>query len=134
MSKQKDLRAIEITKSVHRKYDGRIVMAGAFNGYRQSCVWHCLDCDQFFRQRYESIWDGAKTRCKCNHSEPISLSTRLKTIRSPKGIGRSAGHTCLPSYEIDDWRFLGNIRKRLDDANLPVDSRYDSGRPRDVQS
>ena len=124
MRNRKEQRAINTTRAVHQKYAGRIVMAGEFNGYRQACVWHCLACDQFFRQRYESIWSGAKTRCMCNHDQALTQETLEKCSRSAKGIGRSAGHTCVPSYDAADVRWIDNARSRLVAADLPVHPRY----------
>jgi len=88
---------VDAMKILSRAYGGRVVLAGRYNGYREQCLLYCRECDEFFRQRFESTYTAARTRCKCEYDKPVDTSgTRFKA----KGIGRSYGHSLVQPWEL----------------------------------
>jgi len=91
-------RAIEDAMNIlSRAYGGRVVLAGRYNGYREQCLLYCRECDEFFRQRFESTYTAARTRCKCEYDRPVDASgSGFKA----KGIGRTYGHNLVQFWEL----------------------------------
>lgn len=83
----------EVVKRIFDKYGDQISFVGRYWNRQVRSTLYCHKCENFFRQKVESLFRGYKTRCKCNFSERLTEGFDLQN--------HSGGHTCVRDYDVD---------------------------------